>query len=80
MEELKHINNWQQAYLKYQNSGVATADENGVAILKVRAPQPYTVPYKGRLESHVHFRVCGENGMLSRVKTYFINSDKIDSF
>lgn len=80
MEELKQINNWQQAYVKYQNSGVATADENGVAILKVRAPQPYTVPFMGRLESHVHYRVCGENGMLSRVKTFFVDSGKIDSF
>ena len=31
--------------------------------------ESYTVPYKGLLKPHVHYRVCGGNGMLSRVET-----------
>jgi len=80
MEGLKHINDWVHAYLRFENSGIATADENGLAILKVRSPQPYTVPLNGRLEPHVHFRICGENGFLSRVKTVYIDSGVVEGF
>jgi uncharacterized protein len=80
LESLTKINDWRHAYQKYENAGVTTADETGVAILKVRPPQPYVVPWKGRLEPHVHFRVCGENGMLGRVKTVFVKDGRVEGF
>jgi uncharacterized membrane protein YuzA (DUF378 family) len=79
-EHLKHTNNWSQAYLKYENAGVTTADENGAAILKVRPPQAYTVPFKGKLSPHIHFRICSGNGMLSRIKTVFVEDGRIEGF
>jgi len=60
---------WKIAYNNYENSGVVKSDKNGNAILKFRNPSAYTVPYKGLLKPHVHYRVCGNNGMLSRVET-----------
>jgi uncharacterized membrane protein YuzA (DUF378 family) len=47
------VPNYRGAYREYQNAGVTTADASGVATLKVREPQPYTVPFKGRLEPHI---------------------------
>lgn len=69
---LKHATNWREAYAQYKNAGVTVADVRGNAILKVRSPQPYTVPLKGQLEPHVHYRVCQQDGMMSRIETVFI--------
>jgi uncharacterized membrane protein YuzA (DUF378 family) len=80
MENLKHIQTWKEAYAGYENAGVATADSNGQAILKVRAPQAYTVPFKGRLEPHVHFRICESSGMLGRVKTVYLADGRVEGF
>jgi len=66
---LATIKDWQRAYLDFANAGVVRADEGGHAILRIRDPQPYTVPLKGRLESHVHWRVCKDGGMLGPVQT-----------
>ena len=66
---LARIKDWRQAYLDYANAGVTRADGAGVAVLVIRKPQPYTVPVKGRLESHVHWRVCEGGGMLGPVQT-----------
>ena len=74
-EELKEIQDWKFAYAAFSNAGVTTADQSGSATLQVRKPQPYSVPFKGRLEPHIHYRVCGENGMLGRVNTIFINNN-----
>lgn len=79
-EHLKHINDWQKAYTDYENAGVATADSNGVALLKVRDPQAYNVPMKGRLEPHVHFRECGHGGWLGRVRTVFLSDGHVEGF
>jgi len=82
-EHLKHTNNWQKAYTDYENAGVATADSNGVALLKVREPQAYTVPMKGRLEPHIHFRECGNGlsyGWLGRVRTVFLSDGHVEGF
>jgi uncharacterized membrane protein YuzA (DUF378 family) len=68
-EGLAKINDWRRAYLDFANAGVTTADAGGHATLHVRKPQPYTVPMKGRLEAHVHWRVCGDDGMVGPVKT-----------
>jgi len=66
---LARIKDWRQAYLDFANAGVTRADGAGVAVLVIRKPQPYTVPVKGRLESHVHWRVCEGGGMLGPVET-----------
>ena len=79
-ERLEKINDWRKAYLSYENAGVTIADSAGVATLKVRKPQPYMVPYKGQLEPHIHFRVCGERGFLGRVKTVFLSDGHVEGF
>ena len=80
MEALKQIQTWREAYGAYENAGVTTADSNGQAILKVRPPQAYTVPFKGRLSPHVHFRICESAGMLGRVKTVFLEDGRVEGF
>ena len=79
-EGLKRLTDWRGAYMKYMNMGVTKANAEGVAVLRVRHPQAYTVPWKGRLEPHVHFRICGENGMLSRIKTVFLSDGQVEGF
>lgn len=66
------LTSWDKAYGSYENTGVTLSNESGVAVLKVREPQSYTVPLKGRLESHVHYRVCGEPGWMGEVQTVSI--------
>jgi uncharacterized membrane protein YuzA (DUF378 family) len=63
-----------QAYGSYQNAGVTTADEAGRAILRIREPQPYTIPPFGRtLTPHIHYRVCGgAAGFIGQVKSLFL--------
>jgi uncharacterized membrane protein YuzA (DUF378 family) len=65
---LAKIPTWQQAYLEFANAGVATVDSGGHVTLRIRKPQPYTVPMKGRLEAHVHWRLCADEGMLGPVQ------------
>jgi hypothetical protein len=79
-EDLKKINSWKQAYLKYDNAGVTTSDGEGVAVLKVRDPQGYKVPLKGALQPHVHYRVCGEAGWMGKINTTFVNQAKVEGF
>ena len=71
------VNNYINAYNDFSNSGVATSDKNGIVKLAVRDPQSYTVPYKGLLQPHVHFRICDGPGTLGRVKTIFLKDQKI---
>jgi uncharacterized membrane protein YuzA (DUF378 family) len=77
--KLEKVNNWKDAYLKYENAGVATSNSDGTVVLKVRDPQPYIVPIKGQLEPHIHYRVCGQDGWMDRIQTTFVNS-KIEGF
>jgi uncharacterized membrane protein YuzA (DUF378 family) len=77
MEELKEIRDWKAAYGRFENAGVATAGDDGIAYLKVREPSPYQVPFFGglmkkQLEPHIHYRICGGNGLLSRVETVYL--------
>jgi uncharacterized membrane protein YuzA (DUF378 family) len=76
-EKLKELKDWRGAYLKYMNVGVVEANADGVAVLYIRNPQPYKVPFKGRLEPHVHYRVCGNNGMMSSIKTVFLTDGSL---
>jgi uncharacterized membrane protein YuzA (DUF378 family) len=68
-EDLKTVHNYREAYLEYRNAGVTTADADGNATLKVRTPQGYTVPMKGMLPPHIHYRECGERGFMQPVRT-----------
>ena len=74
-ESLKNLQTWKEAYARYENAGVATADFYGKALLRVRQPQPYTVPFKGRLDPHVHYRVCAPAGWMGRVETAWIRGE-----
>jgi uncharacterized membrane protein YuzA (DUF378 family) len=79
-EKYEKINNWKQAYLNYDNAGVTTSDAEGVAVLKVRDPQSYRVPFKGRIDPHVHYRVCGEAGWLGRIQTVKVLTQNVEGF
>lgn len=79
-EKYEKLANWKQAYLNYDNAGVTTSDSEGVAILKVRDPQSYRVPFKGRLDPHVHYRVCGEAGWMGRIQTVKVLTQDVEGF
>jgi uncharacterized membrane protein YuzA (DUF378 family) len=79
-EGLKQLKDWRKAYLKFMNVGVVIASQDGVAELLVRNPQPYVVPWKGRLEPHIHFRVCGDGGFLGRIQTVFLADGRVEGF
>lgn len=75
------IPNWTKAYGEFENSGVAIASADGSALLRFRGPpQVYSVPMHGRLEPHIHFRICGENGMMGDVQTMNIKNGDIEAF
>jgi hypothetical protein len=63
------ISNPWDAYGKYENSGVVTADASGKATLSVRKPTGYKVPSGRELKPHVHYRFCQESGILSEIRT-----------
>jgi len=79
-DNLKNLNSAMEAYQKFDNAGVTTANADGVAILKVREPQAYKVPFMGKIESHIHYRVCGESGFMGRVNTAYINHTGPEGF
>lgn len=72
---MKDLKTWKDAYAGYNNVGVTTATAEGVATLRLRNPQPYKVPMKGRLESHVHYRMCLSDGWMSQVETHMMSSE-----
>ena len=63
------VSNPWDAYGKYENSGVVTADASGKAVLSIRKPTGYKVPSGRELKPHVHYRFCQESGILSEVRT-----------
>ncbi len=79
-EDLTNAVDYRAAYLEYRNAGVATADADGNATLKIRTPQGYTVPMKGALPPHIHYRECDGRGFMKAIvtvtldgKEYFTN-------
>ena len=74
------LNSWKNAYLDYQNAGVAVSNGNGEAVLKIREPQRYKVPFKGELAPHVHYRVCGQAGWMGRINTVTLNKNTVEGF
>ena len=59
------------AYGNYENAGVVQANNKGQAILKVREPQSYNVPFQ-TLTPHIHYRSVDSSGFLGPVKTKFL--------
>jgi hypothetical protein len=74
------LNSWKNAYLDYQNAGVAISNGEGAAVLKIREPQSYKVPFKGQLAPHVHYRVCGQAGWMGRINTVTLNKNRVEGF
>jgi uncharacterized membrane protein YuzA (DUF378 family) len=68
---------WKDAYQQYQNAGVTVSNAEGVAILRVRRPQSYRVPFGKVLSPHVHYRVCETPERMHRVET--VSLDSLDS-
>ena len=60
------------AYDDFENSGVVVANEQGVAKLVFNKGTSYIVPSGRKIESHVHYREFGEDGMMGPVKSVFI--------
>ena len=60
------------AYDDFENSGVVVANEQGVAKLVFNKGTSYVVPSGRKIESHVHYREFGEDGMMGPVKSVFI--------
>ena len=75
-EHLQKLPDWRQAYLDFKNAGIAVADESGSATLRVRKPQPYNVPLKGKLSPHIHYRVCLGGGFMGAVQTVSLNENE----
>ena len=78
-EKLETLTAW-DAYLEYKNAGIATSNGEGVAVLNVREPQSYTVPFKGKLDPHIHYRVCGEAGWLGRINSIMLHPFTLEGF
>lgn len=79
-DKLKEVNDWRKAYLKFMNAGVTRVGSDGVATLRVRKPQPYRVPWRGQIEPHIHFRICGDDGLVSRIKTIYVADGRVEGF
>lgn len=60
-----------KAYKGYENSGITLA-KNGMVEFKFRYPASYYVPSGFLVKQHVHFRVMQGNGLLSNVKTVYL--------
>ena len=56
-----------QAYKNYENAGVAVVRE-GVAELSLACPVAYSVPIKGELPKHVHYRLVYRDGWMGPVE------------
>ena len=72
--DLQTIADWRHAYLGFRNAGVAVADEDGYVSLRVRKPQPYSVPIKGELHPNIHLRACMNNGFIGPVETVSLDT------
>lgn len=75
------LGDYKKAYGTYENAGVAIADAQGDVRMKIRgAPRSYTVPWKGELPPHVHFRVVKPDGWAGRVETYWLDKGTVEPF
>ena len=70
---------WDDAYGHFENSGVAIAGDDGSALLQVQRPQSYWVPPGRKLEPHIHYRICSDDGMMGPVRSLFIE-ERVEGF
>ena len=63
------------AYNRHDNSGVACVD-NGIAVLRLASPQPYTLPCGTVIEPHLQYRLLNVRGGMSQTYQLFLPSDK----
>ena len=63
-------NNAENPYKDYTNSGAVMSDKNGIAELKIIEGSGYDVSYKS-LPRHIHYRICYNNILLSRIYTVY---------
>ena len=75
-KHLQSLPDWRNAYLEFKNAGVAVADDTRMAKLRVRKPQPYMVPMKGKLKPHIHYRVCMNQGFVGPVQTVSLKREE----
>lgn len=71
-KEINDDGTYKSAYKNYSNYGVAISDSEGHVTLKFRDPREYSVPRKGLLNPHVHYRVCLGGGMMSKLYTKYL--------
>ena len=72
------LTNYKGAYGEYENSGVAKSNSEGIVKLNIMEPQPYYVPFQGKiLPRHVHYRVCCSSGMMGPVRTVYLATREI---
>jgi hypothetical protein len=73
---MNYILSKEEAYDKYNNSGVTIADKNGLAILTLRKPQKFYTKilglYKRDQPLQINYRESNDYGILSDIKTIFI--------
>jgi uncharacterized membrane protein YuzA (DUF378 family) len=73
------LKDWREAYGNFENAGVAIAGDDGSALLQVQRPQSYWVPPGRRLEPHVHYRICSDDGTMGPVRSLFIE-ERVEGF
>ena len=73
------LKDWREAYGHYENTGVAIAGDDGSALLQVQRPQSYWVPPGRKLEPHVHYRICSDDGTMGPVRSLFIE-ERVEGF
>jgi uncharacterized membrane protein YuzA (DUF378 family) len=66
------LSDHEEAYGKFENSGISIVDNEGKAKLYVRCPQKYYVMYNKILPQHVHYRIVTD-GRLGEIKTVNLN-------
>lgn len=66
---------YQNAYQDYSNSGTTSADQSGTAILLLRCPSQYFVPFRSKLPKHLHYRLWDHKkpGLLGPVQTVVVD-------
>lgn len=64
-------NPW-RAYGNYSNAGIAVV-KGKKAVLAFQCPAEYNVAMRGKLDRHVHYRVCsGTSGIVGPVRTAYV--------
>jgi len=73
------VKDWREAYGYFENAGVAIAGDDGSALLQVQRPQSYWVPPGRRLQPHVHYRICNDDGTMGAIRSLFIE-ERVEGF